>query len=196
MAATQGPGASWGPQPLAPLSVGRAAQGCGARRACVHDRELRREWVHRILMRTGAPANRRHRAGGWRRPSGLGLDREVRHIHADAAGHPLRGGRGHDRCRVQRARRGGSGLLAYGAVRTLYPPRAHLRQAARTTTSSASANAGSKRLVPPGQPRRRFRARRRAPRRRVGRRRSKWPSRPCASKKCTCCGATGRPHDA
>ena len=58
----KGAGAGLGAQPLL-LPVGGAAQGRRPRSAALHDRELRREWVHRLLDHDGyGERGRRHRA--------------------------------------------------------------------------------------------------------------------------------------
>ena len=80
--AQQGPGAGLGAQPLL-LSVGRAAQGRRPDEP-LHDRELRRDWVHRILDHDGYGEEE----GGIERwlvlTDAPGPRPRLRHLHARA----------------------------------------------------------------------------------------------------------------
>ena len=104
----------------------------------VLDRELRREWVHRMLDHDGGGGEE----GGIERwlvlTDALGLDRDyVVSMRGRAAGHALRGG-GLRRLRARAAAAGGGGLLADRAVRADDPSRSASPACWRATTSSAS----------------------------------------------------------
>ena len=96
----------------------------------VHDRELRREWLHRVHDHDGLPPEE---PGGIERwlvlTDGLGLDRELCHLDGRrAARNPLRR-RGLRALRARAAADRRRCLIAHRAVRPLDPSRAHRRHA-------------------------------------------------------------------
>ena len=153
----------------------------------VHDRELRREWVHRILDHDGAGRRgRRHRAlAGADRCAGP-RPRLCR-LHAGrAAGDALRGrGLRHLRARPHAA--GGGGLLADRAVRARHPSRAHLRHAGELRLHRRAGHAVFPPPPRPGRPRLPTSPSTTSSATRPQRRCRPPPSTPCASS-ATCCG--------
>ena len=121
----------------------------------VLDRELRREWVHRILDHDGAAGEE----GGIERwlvlTDALGLERDYVDFHAGcAAGDALRR-RGLCHLRARAPAGGGGRLLADRAVRAADPSRAHRRHAGelrlhrRARRCSISAAASTRPIATP-----------------------------------------------